>query len=104
MLCNTAEAFKVVGLNADRKPVFNDGVTLSNIYIIFNDGEANGSNGKTANSNATLYYDVNISQPKAYMFSKGDKITVDGLAYTVERISPYYNANGLQHYEVSLIG
>ncbi len=103
MLCTSATAYKITETDEDRNPVYSEGVELTQIYTVFNTAESNGTNGKTPASAATLYYDVMNSRPLGYSFEKGQKVVIDGENYTVLKIAPYYNANGLQHYEVELV-
>lgn len=103
MLVNTATAFKVIAIDEDRNAIYNEGVTLDSVYVIYNDGQSNGAQGKQPASHAVLYYDVFNSLPLGYRFDKGDKLEIEGNAYYVENIRPFYNADGLQHYEIDLI-
>lgn len=103
MLCSTATAYKVDELDEDRNPVYSEGVELTRVYIRYNHGEINGNLGKEPASAATLFYDVQNSRPLGYIFEKGQRVAVDGENYTVLKISPYYNAAGLKHYEVELV-
>jgi hypothetical protein len=103
MLCTTATAYKITSTDEDRNPVYSDGVTLTNIYTVFYTADSNGSNGKTPASAATLYYDVENSSPLGYEFEKGQRVTINGENYTVNKIAPYYNVDGLQHVEVELV-
>lgn len=90
-------------LDEDRNPVFDDGVTLDNVYFVYNDGQRNGSSGKEANATASLYYDAINSKPNEFTFIKGQKIDVEGFSYYVNDIKPFFNNKGLHHIEVDLV-
>lgn len=103
-LCMSAKAFKPLEIDEDRNATYNEEPQdLDNIYIIYNDGQSNGAQGKEPASRAVLYFDLKNSTPSNYEFEKGEKIEIEGAAFFVENIKPFYNCLGLQHYEVDLI-
>lgn len=103
MLNNTAVLFKQNGFDEDRNPVESDGFTLSKIYCVSTQSVRDGNNGKESGDSMTLFFDVYVSEPKGTVFNMGDRIIFDNVDYRINSISPYYNQNGLHHYEIGLI-
>lgn len=103
MLIHSVECLKVMGRNADRKPVYGESVVLSRVWIDETIGQNEGSNGKTPSDNAMLYYDLENSEPKDFVFEKDMKVLFDGKEFTVRTIHPSHGLKGLEHYEVGLV-
>lgn len=103
MLNQSAECLKVVGRNADRKPIYGESVVLSHVWIDTTVGQTEGSNGKISADNATLFYDLAYSEPKGFEFEKDMKLIFEGREFFVRTFHPAFGLSGLEHYEVSLV-
>lgn len=103
MLCNSVTVYKQGELDEDRNPTESEGVEVSRVYCVASIAARQGTNGKEAGDSMKLYYDVFNSRPLNFSFTKGDRVKFNDVSYYVNSISPYYNASGLQYYEIGLI-
>lgn len=103
MLCNSVIVYQAGELDEDRNPIESEGVEVSHVYCVASVATRNGTNGAESGDIMKLFYDVKNSTPLHFVFNQGDRVEFDGISYHVNTVSPFYNAKGLQHYEIGLI-
>lgn len=99
MLSMTASAFEKVGMNADRKPIYSEPISLENIYVDFTDASISGANGKEPGDSGTFFFDCANSKPEGFIPKKGMKLVIGPEELVITSVHMGMGVNGLEHYE-----
>lgn len=108
MLIGTATLYNASSVDEDRQTVWSDAITLDHVYVEYTEAWSDGSTGKTSSDSAQLYYDLRNSKASINgtetepQFHKGDRITHNGIDYTVTYIAPALD--GTHHLTIGLAG
>lgn len=102
LLVHSAISKRVVGIDADRQPVFSEPQILDNIYINMDVARTDGTVGFESSDNGMMFFDCANSTPEEYVPQMGDCVIFENKEYTVHSIKKCYGLNGLEHYEIGL--
>lgn len=90
LLIHSAKAYTIEGMNADRKPIYDEGIDISHVRISLKKGFANGSNGLEVADNMTLFFDCTSSYPIGWKPVEKMKIEFKNETYTVKSVKASY--------------
>jgi len=90
LLVHSCVVYTPEGLNADRKPQYDEGQTLSNIRISHTENVIMGSNGLQTADSMNLYFDCSVSFPIGFVPVEKQKVVFNEKEYFIQSVKPSY--------------
>lgn len=90
LLVHSCVIYTPEGMNADRQPVYDEGVTLTNVRITHTDSVVMGSVGLQTSDTMNLWFDCHSSYPLGFVPVKNQKLVFNDKEYTIDSVKPSY--------------
>lgn len=90
LMVHSCVVYTPEGLNADRKPTYDEGITLSNVRITHADSIVMGSVGIQTADTMTLWFDCSVSYPIGFVPVAKQKVIFNEKEYFIQSVKPSY--------------
>lgn len=90
LMVHSCTVYTPEGSTADRKPIYDEGLTLTHVRISHTNGFVVGSNGLQTSDTMTLWFDCSVSYPSNFIPVEKQKVVFNNKEYFIESVKPSY--------------
>lgn len=102
MLIHNATVYFIEGMDADRNPIYSEGIELSNVWFNITKNYKTGNQGEEIADSGMMFFDASKSIPSDFIPSDTMKIVFDNAEYFVSSITKCTDSKGIHHFEIGL--